>query len=119
MPRFCTNCGSQVEPGASSCGSCGAPTSEQPNTAISRPSHTRPDPPLSTSFEDGRYQVKSLLGEGGMKRVYLVNDTLLDREVASALIKSEGLDEADHKRILQDSADHGAAGRPSEHHADI
>ena len=45
------------------------------------------------SFADGRYQVKRFLGEGGKKRVYLAHDTTLDREVAFALIKSEGLDD--------------------------
>ena len=39
-----------------------------------------------TSFANGRYQVKKFLGEGGKKKVYLAQDTLLDREVAFALI---------------------------------
>ena len=50
------------------------------------------------SFADGRYQVKRFLGEGGKKKVYLAHDTLLDREVALALIKTEGLDEAGRSR---------------------
>ena len=41
-------------------------------------------------FANGRYEVKRFLGEGGKKRVYLAQDTLLDREVAFALIKTEG-----------------------------
>ena len=45
---------------------------------------------LPTSFADGRYQVKKFLGEGGIKLVYLAHDTTLDREVAFALIKTEG-----------------------------
>ena len=32
-----------------------------------------------TSFANGRYQVKQFLGEGGKKKVYLAQDTLLDR----------------------------------------
>ena len=36
----------------------------------------------------GRYQVKKFLGEGGKKRVYLAADTLLDRDVAFADLKS-------------------------------
>ena len=39
-----------------------------------------------TSFANSRYQVKKFLGEGGKKKVYLAQDTLLDREVAFALI---------------------------------
>jgi len=44
-----------------------------------------------TSFANGRYQVKKFLGEGGKKKVYLAHDTTLDRDVAFALIKTEGL----------------------------
>src|SRR5207248_4264913 len=42
------------------------------------------------SFVNGRYLVKRFLGEGGKKRVFLAHDTLLDRDVAFALIKTEG-----------------------------
>ena len=48
--------------------------------------------PASTStpisFAIGRYQVKRFLGEGGKKKIYLAQDTTLDREVAFALIKT-------------------------------
>ena len=47
-------------------------------------------PTTPASFANGRYQVKRFLGEGGKKKVYLAQDTLLDREVAFALIKTEG-----------------------------
>ncbi|MSQ15719.1 MAG: hypothetical protein EXR50_07650, partial [Dehalococcoidia bacterium] len=43
-----------------------------------------------TSFVNGRYTVIRFLGEGGKKIVYLCKDTLLNREVAFALIKLEG-----------------------------
>ncbi len=33
-----------------------------------------------TSFASGRYEVKRFLGEGGKKKVYLAQDTLLDRQ---------------------------------------
>jgi len=46
-------------------------------------SHATPARP--TSFSNGRYQVQSFLGEGGKKKVYLAQDTTLDREVAFAL----------------------------------
>ncbi len=61
----------------------GQPETLLPATApIATPEHP-------TSFADGRYQVKRFLGEGGKKRVYLAQDTLLDREVAFALIKTD------------------------------
>ena len=47
-----------------------------------------------TSFAGGRYEVRRFLGEGGKKKVYLAHDSLLDRDVAFALIKTEGLDDA-------------------------
>jgi serine/threonine protein kinase len=37
--------------------------------------------------------VKRLLGEGGIKRVYLTYDTKLDQDVAFSLIKTERLDD--------------------------
>jgi tetratricopeptide (TPR) repeat protein len=47
--------------------------------------------------------VKRFLGEGGKKKVYLAHDTQLDRDVAFALIKTEGLDEAARERILREA----------------
>ena len=64
----------------------------------------------STSFGDGRYQIKHLLGEGGKKKVYLAHDTLLDREVAFAFIKSEGLDEESRLRIQREAQAMGRLG---------
>ncbi len=72
----------------------------EPDTPSFEPAQSSPPPrPLPapvpdqpTSFADGRYQVKRFLGEGGKKKVYLAQDTLLDRDVAFALIKTEGLD---------------------------
>ncbi len=63
-----------------------------------------------TSFANGRYQVKRFLGEGGKKRVYLAQDTLLDREVAFALIKTEGLDEISRTRITREAQAMGRLG---------
>jgi pimeloyl-ACP methyl ester carboxylesterase len=72
--------------------------------ALTPESPLSPSPSLSTSpssFSNGRYQVKKFLGEGGKKKVYLTHDTLLDREVAFALIKTEKLDQASRQRIKQ------------------
>ena len=66
----------------------------------------------STSFASGRYQVQRFLGEGGKKRVYLAHDTLLDRDVAFALIKTEGLDEAGRARVEREAQ---AMGRLGDH----
>ncbi len=47
-------------------------------------------PEHPTSFANGRYQVKEFLGESGKKRVYQAHDSILDRDVALAVIKTEG-----------------------------
>ena len=63
-----------------------------------------------TSFANGRYQVQRFLGEGGKKKVYLAHDTLLDRDVAFALIKTEGLDETSRSRISREAQAMGRLG---------
>ena len=68
----------------------------------------RPSEPAS--FCDGRYEVKRFLGEGGKKRVYLAHDSLLDRDVAFALIKTEGLDEVGRERIRREAQAMGRLG---------
>jgi class 3 adenylate cyclase len=56
--------------------------------------------------------VKSFLGEGGRKNVYLAHDTRLDREVAVAVIKTDGLDEAGLVRVRREAQ---AMGRLGDH----
>lgn len=63
-----------------------------------------------TSFCGGRYVVKKFLGEGGKKKVYLANDTKLDRDIAFALIKTEGLDAAGRTRITHEAMAMGRLG---------
>ncbi len=74
-----------------------------------------PTPPSATSaqpssFASGRYQVKRFLGEGGKKKVYLAHDTLLDRDVAFALIRTDGLDETSRTRIQREAQAMGRLG---------
>ncbi len=59
--------------------------------------------PLPAAFASGRYEVRSFLGEGGRKRVYLAHDSRLDRDVAVALIKTEGLDQAGLERVQREA----------------
>jgi tetratricopeptide (TPR) repeat protein len=63
-----------------------------------------------TSFAGGRYQVRRFLGEGGKKRVFLAHDTSLDRDVAFALIKTEGLDATGRERITREAQAMGRLG---------
>jgi class 3 adenylate cyclase len=56
--------------------------------------------------------VQRFLGEGGRKRVYLAHDSKLDRDVAIAVIKTEGLDEAGLERVRREAQ---AMGRLGDH----
>jgi eukaryotic-like serine/threonine-protein kinase len=65
-----------------------------------------------TSFAQGRYGVRRFPGEGGKKKVYLAHDALLERDVALALIKTEGLDHVGKERITREAQ---AMGRLGDH----
>jgi tetratricopeptide (TPR) repeat protein len=99
--RFCSYCGTPVG------GSAPAPTAE-PALATQPAAPPKPAPPAS--FAGGRYQVTRFLGEGGKKKVYLVHDTLLDRDVAFALIKTAGLDDIGVERIKREAQVMGRLG---------
>ena len=81
------------------------------HTSAAPTSATTPDHP--TSFANGRYQVRQFPGEGGKKKVYLALDTTLDREVAFALIKTEGLDETSRTRSQREAQAMGRLGSHS------
>ncbi|MCI0856932.1 MAG: protein kinase, partial [Chloroflexi bacterium] len=110
LVRSCAGCGTTNTPTAKFCKRCRAPlTTSSPLT----PAESRaPAPALPDSFASGRYKVKSFLGEGGKKRVYLATDSRLERDVAIAVIKTEGLDEPGLKRIQREAQ---AMGRLGDH----
>ena len=54
--------------------------------------------------------MKRFLGEGGKKKVYLAHDALLDLDVAFALVKTEGLDDAGRARITREAQAMGRLG---------
>jgi tetratricopeptide (TPR) repeat protein/ribosomal protein L40E len=86
---FCDRCGSSL----------GGPALERPASA-----------PVPASFANGRYQVRKFLGEGGKKKVYLVHDKVLDRDVAFALIKTERLDDITRLRFSREAQVMGRLG---------
>jgi tetratricopeptide (TPR) repeat protein len=118
--KFCGECGQPLQ-AELTCPSCGHknPSSvkfcHECGHALVEPVPQPPTPtplPIPTSFAGGRYQVKKFLGEGGKKKVYLVHDTLLDRDVAFALIKTEKLDDASRTRVTREAR---AMGRLGDH----
>jgi tetratricopeptide (TPR) repeat protein len=128
----CPKCGYENRKGAAFCGECGqlliaektcpqcGHANPQGNKFCDKCGHSLVEPALETalpspeptSFVNGRYQVKKFLGEGGKKKVYLVHDTLLDRDVAFALIKTEKLDDASRTRVSREAR---AMGRLGDH----
>jgi len=107
--NVCTKCGTENPPEDKFCAECGHPLVEQA-IAPSKLKRKKPSNNEPTSFADGRYQVKKFLGEGGKKKVYLAHDTLLDRDVAFALIKTEKLDEVARTRITREVQAMGKLG---------
>ncbi|MBN2075345.1 MAG: protein kinase [Dehalococcoidales bacterium] len=104
----CPQCGHPNPIGIKFCHECGCqltePVSHEP-PATSQPSTAEP-----TSFVNDRYKVKKKLGEGGKKKVYLVHDKVLDRDVAFALIKTENLDQDARKRVTREAQAMGKLG---------
>jgi tetratricopeptide (TPR) repeat protein len=103
--RVCAQCGHVNPQDFQFCLQCGRSLAE-PVAAATQP---LPEP---TSFANGRYQVRKFLGEGGKKKVYLVHDMPLDRDVAFALIKTEKLDDATRARVSREAR---AMGRLGDH----
>ncbi|HXW83664.1 MAG TPA: protein kinase, partial [Candidatus Binataceae bacterium] len=67
-------------------------------------------PVLPETIAGTRYRVSRLLGEGGSKLVYVARDTALDRDVAIALFRVEGLDEAGRQRVTREARAMGRLG---------
>jgi eukaryotic-like serine/threonine-protein kinase len=108
LTLVCSSCGAGAEPNESFCGACGKPLSADP--APARRPTPQPSPALPASFAGGRYEVRRFLGEGGRKRVYLAHDSKLDRDVAVAVIKTEGLDADGLTRVRREAQTMGRLG---------
>jgi tetratricopeptide (TPR) repeat protein/ribosomal protein L40E len=116
--QFCGKCGQsfQVDLACPECGHANPKDNEFCNKCghrlVRETPLAAPSSPEPSSFANGRYQVKRFLGEGGKKKVYLTHDTLLDRDVAFALIKTEKLDDATRSRVSREAR---AMGRLGDH----
>src|SRR5437588_2848281 len=114
--NFCGNCGTRLDPEVP-CPNCGrenpadlrfCPGCGAALKAAGEPAPAAPGPASSNgaggaaapaAMAAGRYVVQDYLGEGARKRVYRAHDTSLDRDVAIALVKTEGLDDAARERV--------------------
>jgi len=84
-----------------------------PSTDVERHFEATPTPsapPHPERFAGDRYEVLRHLGDGGTKRVFLVRDTRLDREVALALVRTEGLDATGRERVAREAQSMGRLG---------
>ena len=96
----CPSCGNENREGARFCDNCG--TELVPET----PSQAPPIGPLPADAPSeiaARYRVKSFLGQGGRKRVYLTDDTATGTEVAVALYDTEGVGAAIQARARREA----------------
>ena len=81
-------------------GSANTSTYEQAVAAtVSAVPSSTPSQPGPTSFFESRYQAQRFLGEGGKKMVCHAQDTLLDRDVAFALIKTDEIDDVSRTQV--------------------
>jgi serine/threonine protein kinase len=86
----CKACGHLNRDGARFCEECGGALQ-----AVARETGSV----LPSTVGAGRYRVQRLLGEGSRKVVYAASDSRLGRDVAVAIIKTEGLDDAGRRWI--------------------
>jgi eukaryotic-like serine/threonine-protein kinase len=114
--ELCPFCGRLGKPGERFCQGCGTSRAlgppDRPSTSAKPDERAGATATLPSSFGAGRYNVRSFLGEGAKKRVFLAHDTKLDRDVAFALIKTDGLDADGLVRVRREAQ---AMGRLGDH----
>ena len=86
----CAGCGRANRDGARFCDGCGGPL-------------TPVAPEVPRTVGDGRYEIGDRLGEGARKVVYRGTDSRLGRDVAVALIKTDGLDAHGRARVQREA----------------
>jgi serine/threonine protein kinase len=109
----CSRCGAANQPGQRFCGSCGESLQGISKSAtVIAPAIEERVRRLPETIGGKRYTVLKLLGEGGSKVVYLARDNRLDRDVAIAMRRIEGLDHAGQTRVMNEAR---AMGRLGDH----
>ncbi len=94
--RFCDSCGFELAPLEAVPATPGdaAPVNGGPDASTRSDAFAPAAPEDAPDSIGDRYDVRSFLGRGGRKDVYLARDAELDRDVAVALFDTEGLGEA-------------------------
>lgn len=103
----CAACGATNPLGHRFCEACGQRLAEEQAPAADT---TVAGESAPLSFVRGRYVVERVLGEGGKKRVYLARDTHLDRPVAFALLRADGIDAESLIRLRREAQAMGRVG---------
>ncbi|MBM3665917.1 MAG: zinc ribbon domain-containing protein [Actinobacteria bacterium] len=85
----CPSCGDENREGTRFCDSCGAELVAR-ETERERPAAEVLPSDVPAELARGRYRVRSFLGQGSRKRVYLAEDSASGSEVAVALFDTEG-----------------------------
>src|SRR6478672_279861 len=96
---LCPSCGNENRPDARFCDNCGTPLAPPPadaaagdTTTAGAPEKRPPEAPREAVA--GRFVVRDFLGRGGRKEVFRAWDQQEGREVALALVSTEGVGEA-------------------------
>ena len=70
--------------------------------------------PLPPNTRLGRYEIRTLIGAGGMGEVYLAEDTELERQVALKILLAEVASDADRvRRFVQEAKSASALNHPN------
>jgi serine/threonine protein kinase len=81
---FCTKCGAEIAEGARFCPKCGA----QAPGAQAVPPPAAPQDPYLGRVLDGKFKIESLLGVGGMGKVYKATQLSLDKTVCVKVLRT-------------------------------
>ncbi len=112
----CPSCGGEIRPQYVTCPQCGEALGEIAHDqkpmkdaapAVPPPPHPAiaartPATKAPGDLVAGRYRIVRPLGEGTYKKVFLAHDTLLARDVALQIIKSESMDRDDAERVRRE-----------------